>query len=104
MDICMTLILNYLLNYYLALTETWTTKELACIENHNDKTFEEIRSFEECQNKCEAEPSCNSIEYNKKNLRCQLSCETSLTVPDDYNVPCHADPETFYHADIVPKG
>ena len=61
------------------LTKKWTPKKFACIKNHNDHVIQNVATFKKCQLKCEVTPNCNSVDYNKKTLRCHLSKETEWT-------------------------
>eukprot|EP00111_Clytia_hemisphaerica_P021963 TCONS_00064566-protein len=86
-----------------ASTIRWAPPKLACIRGHNDKSLENIQNLKDCEFKCEAEPYCNSVEYNEMNRRCQLTRETSSSVPNDFKEPCHVNPMTYRHSEIVPK-
>ncbi|XP_066929819.1 uncharacterized protein [Clytia hemisphaerica] len=83
------------------INKEWTLPKLACIQSHNSRKIKNIPTIQACQLQCEAQTYCNSFEYNKRTLLCQLSKETSTTVSKYYGQPCYVDKDHWLYSEKV---
>ena len=77
----------------LELRYDWTPAKMACTVGENIRSFNGISTIKKCQEKCEAESGCKSVDYNPISFSCYLnSGDESSTA---YRNPCPVREEQF---------
>ena len=73
----------------------WAKSVYGCIKGHDDRSFTNIRTEEECLKKCIFEESflCLSVDFQEYKGQCRLSKSRRDTVVprSDYQQPCQSD-------------
>eukprot|EP00111_Clytia_hemisphaerica_P002106 TCONS_00005924-protein len=79
--------------------KSWSVTKNACIKNNNEKTYRNIQTLQECQDYCERESWCQSLDYNIVTKNCYLSKLTSSS--SFYKNPCHVTPDDYVYAEKI---
>ena len=75
----------------------WSVTKNACKQN-NDRTYDNIQTLKECQEICERESWCRSMDYNTAENKCLLSKLNSSS--SFYYSPCYITPDNYIYAEI----